>query len=195
MRILDCDACRLRRTRCPATILAGNIGNDRIRICEDTTVDDKADLRQVFFTGFTSDFDILGSIANGNPSWYHTFAKQVYENAGFPQPRTPNKASAGYDAKNGRGNAYENPLRDSSMDRIYRVYPKGSSADIKPELDPAKPDPLLAGLAHPNLFWRLQAQSITRSVSLSPLRHHSGSKRRGAGKAEFAPPLELLLGF
>lgn len=168
MRILDCDACRLRRTRCPATILAGNIGNDRIRICEDT---------------------------NGNPSWYHTFAKQVYENAGFPQPRTPNKASAGYDAKNGRGNAYENPLRDSSMDRIYRVYPKGSSADIKPELDPAKPDSLLAGLAHPNLFWRLQAQSITRSVSLSPLRHHSGSKRRGAGKAEFAPPLELLLGF
>ncbi|MEX1049488.1 MAG: PVC-type heme-binding CxxCH protein, partial [Akkermansiaceae bacterium] len=371
----------------PNNLQAGNIGNDRIRLCEDTngdgkadkftlfadklsiptsavfinggiictngsdmiflkdtTGDDKADLRQVLFTGFktndthagpsnlrygfdnwiyatigyagfegtvggethkfstgffrfkpdgseleflqnttnntwglgfTSDFDILGSTANGNPSWYFTFAKGYYENAGLPQPRTPNKdgnprffpssvdirqvdqhdrytsaaghsfytstrfpenyrdriafvcgptgklvgqfdvtregagfvsnqlpnnlyssadgwsgpvqaetgpdgavwiadwyniiiqhnptpnkSSAGYDAKNGRGNAYETPLRDTSMGRIYRVYPKGSRDDVNPRLDPAKLDSLLAGLAHPNLFWRLQAQSV-----------------------------------
>ena len=40
--------------------------------------------------GFTSDFDILGSTANGNPSWYYTFAKEIYAQAGLPQPKTPN---------------------------------------------------------------------------------------------------------
>ena len=41
--------------------------------------------------GFTSDFDILGSTANGNPSWYYTFAKDIYAQAGLPQPKTPNE--------------------------------------------------------------------------------------------------------
>ena len=41
--------------------------------------------------GFTSDFDILGSTANGNPSWYFTFAKELYAQAGLPQPKTPNE--------------------------------------------------------------------------------------------------------
>ena len=41
--------------------------------------------------GFTSDFDILGSTANGNPSWYYTFARDIYTQAGLPQPKTPNE--------------------------------------------------------------------------------------------------------
>ena len=225
--------------------------------------------------GFNSDFDILGSTANGNPSWYFTFAKSLYENAGLEQPRTPNrdgnpkffpssmdirqvdqfdrytsaaghsfytsdrfperyrdriaficgptgklvgqfdiaadgagyvsqqlpnnlyssadgwsgpvqaetgpdgavwiadwyniiiqhnptptKSSAGYDAKTGRGNAYETPLRDKSMGRIYRVFPNGSPNDKNPQLDPTSLDSLVAGLGHPNLFWRLQAQRL-----------------------------------
>jgi putative membrane-bound dehydrogenase-like protein len=223
--------------------------------------------------GFTSHFDILGSTANGNPSWFHTFPKAVYQNAGLEAPRTPaaddnpmffpistdirqvdvfdrytsgaghafytaarfpdfyqdqiafvcgptgklvgqfrvtregagyksrqlpnnlyssadgwsapvhaetgpdgavwicdwyniivqhnptpSMASAGMDAKTGRGNAYVTPLRDVQHGRIYRVYPQGSVNDPIPDLDPARPATLVAALSHPNLFWRLEAQ-------------------------------------
>lgn len=225
--------------------------------------------------GFNSDFDILGSTANGNPSWYFTFAKGHYDHAGLPQPRTPNKDgnpmffpasmdirqvdqhdrytsaaghafytsdrfpenyrdriafvcgptgklvgqfevtqdgagfvskqlpnnlyssadgwsgpvqaetgpdgavwiadwynliiqhnptpnknSAGYDAINGRGNAYETPVRDVKHGRIYRVYPKGTPDDANPKLVPTDLDSLTAALGHPNLFWRLSAQRL-----------------------------------
>ncbi len=225
--------------------------------------------------GFTSDFDILGSTANGNPSWYHTFSKGIYEKAGLPQPRTPNndgnpkffpasmdirqvdqrdkytsaaghayytsnrfpagyadqiafvceptgklvgqfeitpqgagyvskqlpnnlyssadgwsgpihaetgpdgavwicdwynliiqhnptpnKNSAGYDATNGRGNAYESPVRDVKHGRVYRVYPTGSKNDTYPKLVADNLDSLLVGLSHPNLFWRIQSQRL-----------------------------------
>ncbi|MES2922808.1 MAG: PVC-type heme-binding CxxCH protein [Verrucomicrobiota bacterium] len=225
--------------------------------------------------GFTSDFDILGSTANGNPSWYFTFAKELYAQAGVSQPKTPNedgnpkffpssmdirqvdqmdrytsaaghsfytatrfpenyrdriafvceptgklvgqfeitpkgagyvskqlannlyssadawsgpvaaetgpdgavwiadwynliiqhnptpnKNSAGFDAKNGRGNAYESPVRDVSYGRVLRVYPKGSKDDTNPKLVPTDLDSLLAGLGHSNLFWRLTAQRL-----------------------------------
>ncbi len=225
--------------------------------------------------GFTSDFDILGSTANGNPSWYLTFAKDLYDKASLSQPKTPaadnnpkffpssmdirqvdqfdrytagaghafytstrfpeayrdkiafvtegtgklvgqfeikakgagysarqlpnnlynsadawsgpvhaetgpdgavwicdwynliiqhnptpNKNSAGYDAKTGRGNAYETPMRDKTMGRMYRVYPEGTKDDVNPKLDPKNLDSLLAALSHPNLFWRIQAQSL-----------------------------------
>lgn len=39
--------------------------------------------------GFTNEFDIMGSTANANPSWYYTFAKNIYESAGLTQPLTP----------------------------------------------------------------------------------------------------------
>ncbi|MES2474340.1 MAG: PVC-type heme-binding CxxCH protein [Verrucomicrobiota bacterium] len=225
--------------------------------------------------GFNSAFDILGSTANGNPSWYYTFSKESYQAAGVNQPRTPNKDgnpmffpssldirqvdqfdrytsaaghafytstrfpkeyqdkiafvceptgklagqfeitengagyvsrqlpnniynsadawsgpvcaetgpdgavwicdwynliiqhnptpnknSAGYDAKNGKGNAYETPIRDKSMGRIYRIYPKGTTDDVNPKLDPKNLDSLVAALSHPNLFWRIQAQRL-----------------------------------
>lgn len=225
--------------------------------------------------GFTEDFDIVGSTANGNPSWYFTYPESAYRSAGIEQGRTPsaddnplfnpmsmdirqvdqmdrytagaghalytakrfpeayqnriafvcgptgklvgnfettragagwkatqspnnlyasadawsapvcaevgpdgavwlcdwyniiiqhnptpNRASSGLDAHNGKGNAYETPLRDKEHGRIYRLYPKGSSDDQAPELDPAKPATLLAALEHPNLLWRLHAQRL-----------------------------------
>ena len=234
--------------------------------------------------GTTSDFDILGSTANGNPSWYPTLPKGYYDAAGLPQPRTPNadnnpkffpsstdirqvdqfdrytaaaghafytstrfpeawrdriafvtgptgklvgqfavtpkgagytaqqlpnnlynsadgwsapvhaetgpdgavwicdwyniiiqhnptptKASSGVDAQNGRGNAYETPLRDVKHGRIYRVYPKGTTDEKNPNLDPADPGTLFAGLSNENLLWRLHAQRLiveTRSTTL-----------------------------
>ncbi len=225
--------------------------------------------------GFNSAFDVLGSTANGNPSWYYTFSREAYDSADLKQPLTPNKDSnpkffpssmdirqvdqfdrytagaghsfytsnrfpkeyqdkiafvceptgklvgdfeiiqdgagyisrqlpnniynsadawsgpvcaetgpdgavwicdwynliiqhnptpnknsAGYDAKTGRGNAYETPVRDKSMGRLYRVYPKGTENDVNPKLDPKNLDSQIAALSHPNLFWRTQAQRL-----------------------------------
>jgi putative membrane-bound dehydrogenase-like protein len=225
--------------------------------------------------GFSSDFDLMGSTANGNPSWYVTFPKHTYEKASVSQPRTPSadsnpmifpitrnvrqvdqfdrftagsghafiastrlpetykdrvalvseptaklvgqfeverkgseyvstlspnnlyssadewsspvfaeegpdgaiwvcdwynliiqhnptptKASAGYDAVTGKGAAYETPERDLHQGRIYRIYPKGTKDETKPILNLKSPETLVAALAHPNLFWRLQAQRL-----------------------------------
>ncbi|MGE9268436.1 MAG: DUF7133 domain-containing protein, partial [Verrucomicrobiales bacterium] len=38
---------------------------------------------------FSSHFDILGSTANANPSWYFTFPRETYAAAGLRQGRTP----------------------------------------------------------------------------------------------------------
>ena len=73
---------------------------------------------------------------------------------------TPSRESAGMEADTGKGNAYETPLRDKRHGRIYRIYPQGSVNDPNPKLDPARPATLAAGLSHPNLFWRLQAQRL-----------------------------------
>jgi putative membrane-bound dehydrogenase-like protein len=225
--------------------------------------------------GFTSNFDILGSTANGNPSWVYTFPKERYESLGMNQPKTPraddnplfnpssndirqvdqferytagaghsfytstrfpeeyrekyafvtegtgklvgqfvvepkgasyqskqlynnlyssadawsgpvaaetgpdgavwisdwynliiqhnptpNKQNSGLDAKNGKGNAYETPVRDTQHGRVYRIYPSGTRDDKNPGLDLAKQDALIAALSHPNLFWRMSAQSL-----------------------------------
>lgn len=225
--------------------------------------------------GFTEEFDVIGSTANANPSWYVSFPEAVYDSVGLDQPRTPaaddnpifnpmstdirqvdqfdrytsaaghavytaerfpesyrnraafvcgptgklvghfdlnrdgagwravqspnnlyasadawsapvcaevgpdgavwlcdwynivvqhnptpSEASAGLDAENGKGNAYRTPHRDKQHGRIYRVYPKGSENDTNPGLDPSKPETLVAGLDHPNLFWRLHAQRL-----------------------------------
>lgn len=73
---------------------------------------------------------------------------------------TPSRDSAGMDAKTGRGNAYESPVRDTRHGRIYRVYPKGSKNDPNPGIDPRKPASWFAALDHPNLLWRLHGQRI-----------------------------------
>ena len=39
--------------------------------------------------GFTSDFDIVGSTANANPSWVHGYPDSIYQAAGMAAPRTP----------------------------------------------------------------------------------------------------------
>lgn len=225
--------------------------------------------------GFTESFDVIGSTANGNPSWYLTHPRSAYERAGLEQPRTPaadsnplffpmsedirqvdqfdrytagaghavytarrfptayqdrvafvcgptgklvgsfelertgggfravlspnnlfcsadawtspvcaevgpdgavwvcdwynliiqhnptpSRGSAGVDAKTGKGNAYETPLRDQQHGRIWRVFPRGSADDVSPALDPEAPASLLAGLDHPNQLWRLHAQRL-----------------------------------
>lgn len=224
--------------------------------------------------GFTADFDVLGSTANGNPSWYHSLSRERYAMFALDQPKTPRtddnpifnpssndirqvdqferytagaghafynadrfskeyqnriafvceptgklvgqfefepsgagfvskqspnnfynsadawsgpvaaevgpdgavwicdwynliiqhnptprKDNAGMDAKNGKGNAYETPVRDTKLGRVYRVFPKGSKNDSMPVFDAKKPASYLAGLSHPNMLWRNCAQT------------------------------------
>ncbi|RRQ48138.1 dehydrogenase [Maribacter algicola] len=73
---------------------------------------------------------------------------------------TPNKDRGGYDAENGDGNAYVNPLRDKSHGRIYRIVPK-YVYDYEPmQLSKEDPDALIEALSNDNQFWRLTAQRL-----------------------------------
>ena len=70
---------------------------------------------------------------------------------------TPNKGRAGYDAKNGRGNAHINPNRDRQHGRIYRVVYEEHDSKA-PKLGNSKQ--LVTALGHDNLFWRQTAQRL-----------------------------------
>ena len=73
---------------------------------------------------------------------------------------TPNKDRGGFDAVNGDGNAYINPLRDKSHGRIWRVVPK-TQGDHEPKtLNRDKPEELLEALSDDNMFWRMTAQRL-----------------------------------
>jgi putative membrane-bound dehydrogenase-like protein len=61
---------------------------------------------------------------------------------------------------NGKGNAYETPLRDKTHGRIYRVVYKHAKPEKPFTLKGAKPEELVAALKHPNMTWRLHAQRL-----------------------------------
>ena len=63
--------------------------------------------------------------------------------------------------KNGKGNAYETPLRDKTHGRIYRVVHRDSKPTAQPaRLDKASPDEMVAALKNDNLLWRNHAQRL-----------------------------------
>ncbi len=72
---------------------------------------------------------------------------------------TPTSARGGYDAVNGEGNAYINPLRDRSRGRVWVVKPKGSKQKTY-QLNADKPDQWVEALNHENKFWRSTAQRM-----------------------------------
>lgn len=73
---------------------------------------------------------------------------------------TPSTERGGYDAENGSGNAYINPLRDKENGRIWRIVPKNYSASGLKMIDRADKDEILKALSDDNLFWRLTAQRL-----------------------------------
>ncbi len=73
---------------------------------------------------------------------------------------TPRLDRGGYDAVNGKGNAYENPLRDTSKGRIWRVVPKHKKAPTLLALNIDKPKELVHALSNDNMFWRMTAQRL-----------------------------------
>ncbi len=72
---------------------------------------------------------------------------------------TPRADRGGYEAVNGDGNAYINPLRDQAHGRIWRVKPKNSKSSEKVVFG-NKPSELVKYLTHDNLHWRLTAQRL-----------------------------------
>jgi len=73
---------------------------------------------------------------------------------------TPRAERGGYDAVNGDGNAYINPLRDKSRGRIWKIFPKNTKNKEIKSLDRNNSKELIKALSDDNLFWRLTAQRL-----------------------------------
>src|SRR5690606_13019679 len=73
---------------------------------------------------------------------------------------TPTPERGGYAAENGKGNAYENPLRDRTHGRVWRVISNEGKTSQSLTLSKDKPDGLVKALSNDNLFWRLTAQRL-----------------------------------
>lgn len=73
---------------------------------------------------------------------------------------TPTPERGGFEGVNGKGNAYENPLRDKSHGRVWRVVSRQAKA-VKPlALSKDDPDKLIKALSNDNQLWRLTAQRL-----------------------------------
>jgi putative membrane-bound dehydrogenase-like protein len=73
---------------------------------------------------------------------------------------TPRADRGGYDAENGSGNAYVNPLRDKSNGRIWRIVPRDNKKPSISSIDKENKKQLLNALSDDNMFWRLTAQRL-----------------------------------
>lgn len=73
---------------------------------------------------------------------------------------TPSPERGGYQAVNGPGNAYENPLRDKNHGRIWRVVYREAEPYKRIELSRDDPDDLVKALTSDNHFWRMTAQRL-----------------------------------
>ena len=63
-------------------------------------------------------------------------------------------------AVTGKGNAYENPLRDKTHGRIWRVVSQDAKENRSLSLNKNDPDDLIEALKNDNLFWRMTAQRL-----------------------------------
>lgn len=73
---------------------------------------------------------------------------------------TPTPERGGFAGVNGKGNAYENPLRDKSHGRVWRVVSRQAKETDRLQLSKDDPDALVDALTNDNLFWRLTAQRL-----------------------------------
>jgi uncharacterized protein len=75
-----------------------------------------------------------------------------------PTPIGP--IAQGYQFQNGRGNAYDSPLREHDRGRIYRLVWKGAKPSAPMSLSVTRPRELVQALRHDNMFWRTTAQRL-----------------------------------
>ena len=74
---------------------------------------------------------------------------------------TPSGLNAqGHTYVNGRGNAYDSPLRETAHGRIYRLAWKGAKPYTPMALSADRPADLVAALKNDNMLWRLHAQRL-----------------------------------
>lgn len=73
---------------------------------------------------------------------------------------TPTPERGGFAGENGKGNAYENPLRDKSHGRVWRVVSRQAKAYKPMQLNRDDPDDLIRALGNDNMLWRLTAQRL-----------------------------------
>lgn len=75
---------------------------------------------------------------------------------------TPSPDRGGYQAENGQGNAYENPLRDRTHGRVWRLVYQGavSGKEQGIQLNEKDPASLIDALKSDNMFWRITAQRL-----------------------------------
>lgn len=73
---------------------------------------------------------------------------------------TPTPERGGFAGVTGKGNAYENPLRDKSHGRVWRVVSRLAPEYSPVELSKDSPRELLRALENDNLFWRMTAQRL-----------------------------------
>jgi putative membrane-bound dehydrogenase-like protein len=73
---------------------------------------------------------------------------------------TPSPDRGGYQAENGKGNAYINPLRDHERGRIYRIVYKDNDQRNTLTLSKSDTKGLISALSNNNMFWRTNAQRL-----------------------------------
>jgi azurin len=73
---------------------------------------------------------------------------------------TPSPTRGGYQAENGKGNAFINPLRDHERGRIYRIAYKNNDQRNTLTLSKSDTKGLIEALSNNNMFWRLHAQRL-----------------------------------
>ncbi len=73
---------------------------------------------------------------------------------------TPSPDRGGYQAQNGKGNAYINPLRDHQRGRIYRIVYKENDQLNNFSLSKNDGKGLIEALSNNNMFWRTTAQRL-----------------------------------
>lgn len=73
---------------------------------------------------------------------------------------TPTPERGGFQAVNGSGNAYENPLRDKSHGRVWRIVHREMKHEKPIQLSKDRVDELVKSLGNDNMFWRMTAQRL-----------------------------------
>lgn len=73
---------------------------------------------------------------------------------------TPTPDRGGFVGANGKGNAYENPLRDKSHGRIWRVVNRKAKTEKPIQLSIEDPKKLIQALNNDNMLWRMTAQRL-----------------------------------
>ncbi|MBA4054920.1 MAG: dehydrogenase, partial [Marivirga sp.] len=73
---------------------------------------------------------------------------------------TPTPERGGFQAVNGPGNAYENPLRDKSHGRVWRIVHREMKPFKPMQLSKDDTGGLVEALGSDNMFWRMTAQRL-----------------------------------